>query len=173
MFLPIYSGYFNTFQPTQQLVHLSAPNGLCSSSVGCYFHRHLPTGSASTPNLFQCSPTLPFLQALFVFLHSSIWLMSHRNENHSRDTMSDTWFHFSSFLYVTYLDGWSSEQDLLLLVLFTLQSRIMAFQVWLVPRLSQTDIIINILLTTTATTRISAALFLISNSCNHKATTQQ
>lgn len=125
-------GYFNTFQPTQQFVHLSAPNDLCSSSVGCSFHCHLPTGScssASSPNLLQCCPTLPFSRALFVFLHSSIWIMSHRNKNHSRDTTSDVWFHVSSFLYLAHSDGQSLEQGLLLLVLFMLQSRTMALQV--------------------------------------------
>ena len=75
---------------------------------GCSFHCHPPAGSrssASSPDLFQCCPTPPFSQALFACLHSSIWLMSHRNKNHSRDTMSDVWFHVSSFLCPAYSDG--------------------------------------------------------------------
>lgn len=120
--------------------HLPAHSTICTPVCtqwslqlisGLSFHCHLPTGSyssASSPNLLQCCPTLPFSRALFVFLHSSIWIMSHRNKNHSRDT-SDVWFHVSSFLYLAYSDGQSLEQGLLLLVLFMLQSRTMALQV--------------------------------------------
>lgn len=68
-------GYFNTFQPTQQFVHLSAPNDLCSSSVGSpstvtfpqapVAPLHLPISSSAvplfpSPELYSSFCTHPF-----------------------------------------------------------------------------------------------------------------
>lgn len=92
---------FNTFQPTHHFVHLSMPRALCSLSCSCSFHCHLPPGclSSESSNLFQCCSTLLFPTALIVFLHLSIWLISQRNKNHSRD-ISDVWSHVSFFLFL-------------------------------------------------------------------------
>lgn len=147
---------FNTFQPTQHFVHLSVPRALCSSPMSCSFHCHCPPGtpSSKSSNFFQCCPTLPFPSALIVFLHSSIWLMSQRNKNHSRD-ISDVWSYVSFLLFLPTSHGQSLEQGLLLLILFLLQSHTMAFQLWLYPRHFHNIMLLG----TTTTPRIHALSF--------------